>query len=240
MRSAGAAFAALGALAGAAPAMAQDSASPTFFVEAASDERRRGLSWSDGAPAVRAGASIMVGGRMTIDARATTLWGGRRHGDADAVVDLSARYARITGPWRLEGEAAYHLFPGASDMGFGEIGATAAYMIGPASLDIFARYAPRQSAIGGDNLYVGSGLSVGIPATSWTVSAHIGRSSGDADNPARAARLRPDGAYWDHGVAVDYYRPNWSAGLRYANSSMDRAAARHAGASLIGRIAVSF
>lgn len=240
MRRAGAAFAALWALAGAASAIAQDSASPTFSMEAASDERRRGLSWSDGAPVVRAGASITIGADMTFEARATSLWGGRRHGDADAVIDLTARYAHTAGPWRWEGEAAYRLFPGASGMGFGEIGATATYMIGPASIDIFARYAPPQSAIGGDNLHVGGGLSVGIPATPWTVSAHVGRSSGDADNPARATRLRPDGAYWDHGVAIDYYRRNWSAGLRYANSSMDRAAARHAGASLIGRFAVAF
>lgn len=240
MRRAGAAFAALWALAWAESAKAQDRASPTFFVEAASDERRRGLSWSDGAPVVRAGASIIVGGDIAIDARATSLWGGNRHRDADAVIDLAARYAHAAGPWRWEGEAAYRLFPGASNMGFGEIGATATYMIGPASVDIFARYAPPQGAIGGDNLHVGGGLSVGVPATPWTVSAHVGRSSGDADNPARAARLRPDGAYWDHGVAIDYYRRNWSAGLRYADSSMDRAAASHAGASLIGRFAVTF
>ena len=29
-----------------------------------------------------------------------------------------------------------------------------------------------------------------------------------------AARLRPDGTYWDHGVSIDYLKRQWFAGVR--------------------------
>ena len=123
--------------------------------------------------------------------------------------------------------------------GYGEMGAIAGFSLGPASLDLGARYAPRQSGIGGDNLYLSSGAAVGIPGTPLTVSGHVGRSSGDTRDPLRAARLRPAGDYWDHGVALDWYRGRWSAGLRYADSDIDAPDSAHAGATLIARVGLT-
>lgn len=230
------------ALACPSPALAQSAHGPSFQLEAASDERRRGISWSGGDPVLRASASLPLTPTLTLDAAATSLWGSDRHSGADAVIDLGATFSRQAGGWTLDAIGRYHLFPGASgDQGYGEIGANAAFLIGPASMSLFAYYAPDQSAIGGDNLYAGTAAAIGIPATPFTLSAHIGRSSGSRDDPARSRRLRPEGSYWDHGVALDYYRGRWSAGLRYAGSSIegDTAAARHSGASLIARLGLS-
>ena len=224
----------------AVPAAAQYASGPTFTLEAASDERRRGLSWSDGDPVIRATASVPVANGLSLDGAATSLWGSDRHGGADAVLDLGATYVRQLGGFRLTGEARYHLFPGASGQGYGEAGAIAGFTIGPASIDIAARYAPRQSAIGGDNLYVSAGSAMAIPGTPFTLSGHVGRSSGDIRDPLRAARLRPDGGYWDHGVALDWYQGRWSAGLRYADTDIDAPDRAHAGARLISRVGVTF
>ncbi|MEC3910858.1 TorF family putative porin [Sphingobium sp. CR2-8] len=224
----------------AVPAAAQYASSPTVTLEAASDERRRGLSWSDGDPVLRGTVlvPVMTDG-LNLDGAATTLWGSDRHGGADAVIDLGATYARQLGGFRLTSEARYHLFPGASHQGYGEVGAGAGFLIGPASLDLFASYAPRQSAIGGDNLYLAASAATAIPGTPFTVSARIGRSSGDVRDPMRASRLRPDGRYWDHGAGIDYVKGRWSAGLRYANSSIDGPGRNHAGARLIGRVGLT-
>lgn len=223
----------------AAPAAAQSSG-PSVMVDALSDDRRRGLSWSNGDPALRAALSLPVADGLSLDGAATTLWDSPRHGGADAAVDLGATFARQLGGWRLSAEAGYHLFPGASHQDYGEVGATAGFMIGPASLDLSARYAPRQSAIGGDLLYLSAGMSAAIPGTALTLSGHVGRSTGDTRDPIRAARLLPGGGYWGHGVALDWYRGRWSAGLRYADTDIAVPGATHAGATLVGRVGISF
>jgi uncharacterized protein (TIGR02001 family) len=219
--------------------MAQVESGPSLSVEAATDERRRGVSWSDGDAVVRATLSVPVADGLTLGATAVSLRGSRRHSGADGVIDVQAGYARQLGDWRLSADATYHLFPGASGQGYVELGTGAGFLIGPAGIDLFARYAPRQRAIGGDNLYLGAAPSVGIPGTPLTVSAHIGHSSG-AVRDFRALRLRPDGDYWDHGLAVDYRKGKWFAGLSYANTDIARNAADHAGATLVARAGVEF
>ncbi|MGE4323337.1 MAG: TorF family putative porin [Sphingobium sp.] len=224
----------------AVPALAQYDGGVRATVEAASEERRRGLSWSGGDPVLRATSSAPVGAGFGVEAAAATLRGGARHGGADAVVDLGGTYSQRIGGWRLSAEGRYHLFPGASGHGYGDIGAGAGFTIGPASIDMFASYAPRQRSIGGDNLYLAAYGAAGIPGTPLTLSAHVGRSSGAVRDPVRAARLRPEKVYWDHGIGIDYLRGRWFAGLRYADTDIETPGARHAGASLIGRAGLSF
>ena len=227
------------ACASAVPAHAQYADGVSATVEATTDERRRGLSWSDGDPVLRGSVSVALADGLGVDGALVSLWDSSRHGGADAVVDLGATYVRQVGGWRLSAEGRYHLFPGAAGQGYGEVGAGAGFLIGPASLGMKASYAPRQSSIGGDNLYLSASAAVGTPGTPFTLSARIGRSSGNVRDPIRAARLRPDGSYWDHGIAVDYLKGRWTAGLRYVNSSIDGPGSRHAGASLIGRVGLS-
>lgn len=223
----------------AAPAAAQASG-PSITVDLLSDDRRRGLSWSDGDPALRAAVSVPMADGLSVDGVATTLRGSPRHGSADVAADVGATFTRHWGGWRLSVDGRYHLFPGASHQGYGEVGATAGVTLGPASFDLSAHYAPRQSAIGGDLLYLSAGASAAIPGTALTLSGHVGRSTGDTRDPVRAARLRPAGNYWDHGVALDWYRGRWSAGLRYADTDIAAPGRAQAGATLVGRVGVSF
>ena len=223
--------------ASASPALAQYAGGVSASIEAASDERRRGLSWSDGDPVLRGAVSVPVTEGLSLDGSAVSLWGSARHGGADAVIDIGPSYSRqIGGGWRLTAEGRYHLFPGAADQAYGEFGAGAGFLLGPASVNLFASYAPSQSAIGGDNLYLSASVMAGVPGTPFTISARIGRSSGEVRDPTKAARLRPDGDYWDHGIGIEYLKGRWAAGLRYADSSIGPAS-RHAGPSIIGRVA---
>lgn len=223
-----------------APVLAQYADRFSVTPEASSDERRRGLSWSDGDPVVRGTVAVQATDGLSFDATATSLWNSDRHSRATAVLDLGGSYSQQVGAWRLSAEGVYHLFPSASGQGYGEIGASAGFLIGPANIDFNASYAPRQSSIGGDNLYLSASAAAGVPGTPFTVSAHIGRSSGRVRDEENAARLRPDGAYWDHGISVDYLKRHWFAGVRYANSSIDGPGRRHSGATLIGRVGVAF
>lgn len=240
MRHSAAAFVLFAMTCVSAPSWAQGTGGPLFSIEAATQERRRGLDWSDGKPIVRGGVSTGLVADLSVAATAVPLWNSRRHDGADAVIDLQATYDRQLGTWRLSTDAVYRFFPGASGQGYVEVGTSTAFTLGPATVEVFARYAPRQRAIGGDNLYTGISASVGIPATPLTVSAQLGRSSGAVDDLARSRRLRPDGTYWDHGVSIDYRKGRWWTGLRYANTSVDRAADGGAGAVVTGHLGVSF
>lgn len=218
-------------------ARAQATLDPDLTVELATDERRRGLSWSDEHASARAALRLPVGDGPFISASVASLGGNNRHGGADAVIDLSAGFARNVGAWRLSADVVTHRFVG--DSGFVEVGGSAAFTLGPAMLDAFARFAPAQDAIGGQTLYIGTGVQAGIPGTPLSLSAHFGRSTGtDKGDDLARFRLRPQARYHDWSVGLDYVGRNWSAGLRYTDTDVARAVDEHADPSLVARVAL--
>lgn len=229
------------ALAGVAQEVqAQSFGGPDLSVGVTSDDRRRGLSWSGGKAALDAALYVPLGDAVTLGAKAATLRGSRRHGGADAGIDLSAGYRTDSGPWQLSAGVVGHIFPGEGRLDYAEIEADAGYLIGPAQLGLHASYAPPQGAIGGDNLYLGAGADVAVPGTPFTLIGGLGRSSGSVDNAVRAMRLRPGGAYWDYRLGVEHVRGPLAAGLRYTDTSIGAVPAgapyvdRHHGARVTG------
>jgi len=228
-------------LATAAPALAQIVPKPDISIELDSDQRRRGLSWSDGRPAVEGFVSLPVGDALTIGVGATSLRGSARHGGADVGIDGLVRVGQdVGGGWRLSAGVVGHVFPGEGGLSYVELEGAASYQIGPAMLGLTALYAPAQSAIGGDNLYLQAGADIGIPGSGFTLHASVGRSSGAIDDPVRAARLRPENRYWDYAVGVDRPIGPFTVGVRYTDTSIDGAMPaapyqdRHVGARLVG------
>lgn len=207
-----------------APAAAQDRADLAILVEATTDHRRRGLSWSDGDPALDAYAALTVSG-VDIAARAVTTRDSARHGGADAAIDAIVGISRNSGPFTFRARAIGHFFPGSDDTAYGELNGEVGGSLGPAQLDLSASYAPAQSSIGGDNLYLSARASAGIPATPWTFGAHVGRSSGSVDDPVRANRLRPGGTYHDWGISAEYVIGPATVGARYTGTDIDTDAA---------------
>jgi hypothetical protein len=237
-------FAAVMLAASAGSAFAQSR--PELSIDLMTDERRRGISWSDGDPAAAASLYWAPAGPFWTEVAAVTLRGSARHGGADAVVDWSGGLQHDIGPWRLGARGAVHIFPGRSGLAYGELGGSAGFTLGPALVEALALYAPPQDAIGGDNLYLRGGISVGIPATPVTLSAGIGRSSGSVDDPVKAARLRPAGSYTDYQLGIEYRQARWSAGLTFTDTDEREmrpspyADPGNAGSRLTGRVRFSF
>lgn len=203
----------------ATPAIAQDRTEAALLVEATTDHRRRGLSWSDGDPALDVYGSVTVSG-VDIAARAVSTRNSARHGGADAAIDLIAGISEDAGPFTLRGRVIGHFFPGSDDTAYGELNGEVGGSLGPVQVDLSASYAPEQSSIGGDNLYLSARGSVGVPATPWTLSAHVGRSTGSVDDPVRANRLRPGGSYTDWGVSAEYVIGPATVGARYTGTNV--------------------
>lgn len=196
-------------------ASAQGVHGPGLSVEAMSDYRERGLSWSRGSPTVALSALLPVAGGIDIMGTAVGLRGSRRADGADVGVTLGARYSG-RGVVRPSGGVAMRLFPGRSALTYWEVDARADYDLGPATLGGGIVYAPAQDAIGGDALYVEAGAGVAIPARPIRFSAAMGHSSGGGG----ITRLRPQGRYTDWRLGVDYLRGPFVVGLRYTDTFM--------------------
>ena len=213
--------------------------------ELATDDRRRGLSWSDGRPSAAMALTLRADSGIDLGVRAATTRGGARHLGADAVADATIGYARdIGGGLTADAFVTAHLFAGAAGKAdYVEGGGGVAYSLGPAQIGLDARYAPSQGAIGGDALYLAARARAGIPATRWTIDAAVGRSSGEIDDPARAARLRPGGTYVDWALGATWIAGPWEIGARYTGTDIaddGTMATRHAGDRIMGRIAFAF
>ncbi|MET4897509.1 TorF family putative porin [Sphingomonadaceae bacterium jetA1] len=221
---------------------------PAIGVEVNSDENRRGLSWSEGK--VSPSADIFVTrGALEASGRVVGLRESDRHGGAGVVGDLTLGAGTFIGPVSVRGRVTGHLFGGAGfNADYFELGGSAAYTLGPVQVDAGADYAPSQSAIGGDNLYLHAGARAGLPATPWTLLAGVGHSSGKTDDPFRAARLRPGGAYTDWRLGVERITGPVTLGLDYVGTDVSERAASafpladagHSGDRIVGRVRFSF
>ncbi|RVT89431.1 hypothetical protein EOD43_21960 [Sphingomonas crocodyli] len=193
-------------------------------VEVASDYRVRGLSWSDGRPAVTANVGVSLTDAIDFGVTAASLRGSVRHGGADALIRPSLRYFRNAGAVQFGGGVTGYIFPDHSNLGFVEGQALVGTLIGPAQLWLVADYAPRQDAIGGDNLRIAGQADVAVPMTPFTVSGSIGRSSGSVRDAVFARRLRPDGSYWDWRLGVDHVTGPLRLGIAYTGTDIGRTA----------------
>lgn len=216
-------------------------------VELATDESRRGLSWSEGRIAASADAMVTLGA-LDASARVVSTRDSVRHAGADAVADLELGAVTDVGAFRLRGHVTAHVFTGAREkMDYVELGGRASYTLGPLQLGAGAVYAPDQRAIGGDNLYVFASANAGIPATPLSASAAIGRSTGSTDDPLRAARLRPLGNYSDWKLGLEFNQFPFTLGIDYVGTDFARrttsspyADIGNSGDRVMGRVRLSF
>lgn len=235
----------LGAVLAPGIALAQDvtdppAQGPRFQLEVASDERVRGLSWSEGKAAATVGARVPVLADVELSAAATTLRGSARHGGADALLRLGAGWSREVGSgWRLGLGATGYVFAGASGYNYAEVEARAGYSLGPATLRAALRYAPEQAAIGGSNLHAAVEADFGVPGTPVTLYGGVGHSSGTVSDPPRAQRLRPGGDYWDWSLGGEWIEGPAALGIKWTDTSAGPSW-RHAGSRVTGYVRLDF
>lgn len=231
-------------LAAAAPVQAQPDG--WLSAETTTDHRRRGVSWSEGRAAAELSAGIQPMAGIRLDSAIATLRNSARHGGADAVTDLSVGVSHGQGPVRVDAGMVAHVFSGGRGrLNFVELTMGAGTLIGPVGIDVGLSYAPDQSAIGGDNLYVYARGEAAVIGTPLTLNAAIGRSTGATNDPLRAARLRPGGAYTDWTLGVDNVSGPLTIGLSYVGNDAPAAIPgsppelRHTGDTVVARVRIS-
>ncbi|CDO37078.1 MULTISPECIES: TorF family putative porin [Novosphingobium] len=209
-----------------APACAQSMEQTGASIEATTDYREDGLSWSDSAPALRAEGTLALSHDLSISASVATLRGSRRHGGSDWGFTIAPRYSTSAAGWDLSAGIAGHLFAGADDgaknLDYVELEGRAARTLGPAQLALSVSYAPSQDAIGGSYGHAGADLGVGLPGTPITAYAGGGYAFGNSNGDARSTRLRPDGNYANWYVGAEQSFGPIAVGVLYSDTSIDR------------------
>lgn len=172
----------------ATPAFADEADAPAGItvsgnVALTSDYRFRGISQTDGNPAIQGGITVAhesgfyVGGwASSLEFAGTNVLGGQ---EIDAFGGWSGE---VTPGVTLDAGLLYYIYPGAAsglDSDYFEPYASISGDIGPAKVKVGAAYAWEQNALGDeDNLYVYSNVDIGVPNTPLTVSGHVGYTDG--------------------------------------------------------------
>ena len=228
--------AAASAFGAAAPAHAQIGIGGGFSITGrgtvTTDFRHRGISRSDGDPAVQATATLshdsgLYGG----------VWGSSLT-DVSPAGELQLEYyagfsREISSGTDLDVGIVYTSFPDSSalaDPDYVEGYASISHTLGPVTAEAGAFYAPEQDGLGGrDNLYLYGDLTAGIPFTPLTVLGRLGYSSGG---------LAPGGAdYVDWRLGVEMDRGPFRFGLSYVDSDISLP---NADGTLVASVSVGF
>ena len=190
-------------------------------VEIVSDYRYRGLSLSDGHPALQASVEAEVAGFYLGGFGSWVPHGG---GSTGLELDATAGYrvaldARLT----LDGGVTHYFYPRARDCDYAEATATLGWERGDTSARAGLAYAPRQpnlvDAAGArdDNLYGFVAFEQAIAGTPLSLAVEGGYESGAFDGAARGGKLD-----WRAGVTV--LRGKLYASASYVGALRPRAA----------------
>ena len=182
-----------------------------------SDYRYRGLTLSDGRPALQ--ASIMVEHRS---GAYLTAWGSTIRDEdqgTSAEIDLSAGYAtQLSDALGLDLAATYYAYPSDAGSNYFEATATATIERGPASASFGVSLIPAQEGTrdeGGrarSNRYVFAGLGYQPVGTSVTLSAGLGHERGYFDEVE-------NGGKWDWTLAGEVDVRTMTLGIAYVGCS---------------------
>jgi uncharacterized protein (TIGR02001 family) len=196
-----------------------------------SDYRYRGVSLSDGRPAVQASVTLEHSG-FYATAWSSTL-GGRL---ADSEIDLTAGYERELAPWMsLEVSTTHYAYPSSPGDGYSEAAAAMTVTRGPASAALTFSYAPPQRPLrdetgrARDNSYVSASGDYAVPNTPIALKAALGYERGAFDEVRHGGKL-------DWSLGAELVRGPARLGLGYVGSNAD-AGNRHA---LVGELHFSW
>ena len=196
------------------------------------DFRHRGVSRSDGDPAVQATGTLSHDSGFYAGLWGSSLTEASPAGELQ--VEYYAGYSReIASGTDLDVGLVYTSFPDASvlvDPDYVEAYASLSHTLGPVTAEAGAFYAPEQDAFGGrDNLYLYGDVTAGIPFTPLTVLGRLGYTTGG---------LAPGGGeYVDWRLGVEVDRGPFRFGLSYVDTDRDLA---NMDATLVASVSVGF
>lgn len=218
----------------ASPALAQINVgefSITGRATAITDYRYRGITQSDGDPALQATATVSHDSGLYAGFWTSTLTDISPSGELD--LEYYAGFAReIASGTDVDVGLLYTTYPDApagSDVDYVELYGSLSHTLGPVTAKAGAFYAPEQDSLGGDdNIYVYGDLTAGIPTTPLSVIGHLGYSSGG---------LAPGGDYVDWSLGVEMDRGPFRVGLAYVDSDLDLP---NADGTLVASLSIGF
>jgi len=203
-------------LAASAPAAAMDLSGELGVV---SDYRDRGLTLSNGKPAVQGAILLEHASGLYGEVWASTL--GSPRGPQDSEWDFSAGYE--TALWKsvsLDLYATYVVYPKAGDENYLEATAIATAELGGGSAGVGVSFVPRQRGTrdeagrGRRNTYVFGQAGYDIPKTPLNMTARLGYERGWFDGVER-------GGKWDWTLGAEAEVHSARLGLAYAGSNAD-------------------
>ncbi|MDZ3833753.1 MAG: TorF family putative porin [Sphingopyxis sp.] len=215
-------FLAAVAAASSAPAFAQDvpsgPISVTGGVELVSDYRFRGVSLSGGDVAVQPTITVSHDSGFYLGAWGSNLEDTPTYGEIE--VDLYGGYATEIAPGTsIDVGLTYYWYPdgkkAAGPADYFEVIGKLSHTLGPVEATGTVGYSWDQSSLGDDdNLYLGLGLSAGIPNTPVTLSASAGYTDG------ALGALAPGGNYWDWSIGASASFGPVTAGVKYVDTDI--------------------
>jgi uncharacterized protein (TIGR02001 family) len=185
-----------------------------------SDYRFRGISQTDKRFAVQGTFTVAHASGLY-----ATVWGSSIddyvYNGADQEIDFIAGYRRTFGGTTVDAGVLYYYYPGSGGINsdFVEPFVSVSHIVGPATAKLTANYAPKQRALSigagrEDNLYLAGDLSVAVPQTPISLSAHLGHSFGPS-------YLTIGDEYTDWSLGASATWKNLSFGLSYVDTDGD-------------------
>ena len=200
------------------PATAANASDLSAEIGLVSDYRYRGLSLSDGKPAVQASVTFEHDSGLYAEAWSSTI--GGPDVDSDTELDLTAGYSLEIAPkLSLDMSGTYYLYPG--EPGANYVDGTIALELarGSAAYRIGVGFAPKQKGTEDDegkrdtNLYVFAGASYELEKLPLTLDTELGFEQGAFDEAA-------GGGKWDWRVGAELKLEPARIGLAYVGSDI--------------------
>lgn len=219
------ALALLASLASALPAQAQDATAGGFTltgsVAGVSQYRLRGVSVSDGKPALQAGLTAAHPSGFYAGLWGSSLKGFGTYGGADTELDAVGGYSQALGSATVDGGLVAYTFPGTHGHTYTELFASVSQPIGAVNAKFGLNYAPKRRSIGNaDHLYTYADLALPLQGTPVTLKAHLGYTAGKGSIYAG-----PAGHYLDYSVGAEYAWKMLTIGLSYVGTNINGAQA---------------
>lgn len=209
----------------AAPAFAQEEATPAINISGnvavVSQYRFRGVSLSAGDLALQGGIDVVHESGLYIGTWGSSIVGGTPYGEVE--LDVYAGWTgQVAEGITVDVGLLTYLYPTGDDplnvdpdTDYWEPYASVATTIGPVGATAGVAYAWEQDALGGnDNLYLYTDFSLAIPGTPVTASAHLGYTDGAFAPPLLAGTGDDTGLDWSLGLTAAVY-DGLSVGVSY-------------------------
>ncbi|TNE33890.1 MAG: hypothetical protein EP350_03035 [Alphaproteobacteria bacterium] len=189
-------------------------------VSLVSDYRFRGVSFSDGDPALQGGIDLAHSSGFYIGTWGSTISGGTPYGELE--VDLYGGWSGdISDGVSFDAGLLYYVYPTENELAnaldvdtdYFEPYASIGTSLGPVSATLGVAYAWDQASLGDqDNLYISTDFEAAIPNTPLTLTAHAGYTDG-------VFATQADGTSFDWGLGASYaVTGSLSLGVNYVDT----------------------